>query len=102
MLDFGWAELFLIVAAAVLVVGPKDIPGVMRGLGRLVRRLSYLKYSISNQFENFMREADIEDLRRQVNFEDRPSSFDEEEADAAYEDAQGEDDPPKDKKEPPA
>ena len=69
MLDFGWAELFMIAAVAVFVIGPKEIPTLMRSLGRLMRRLQYIKYSISNQFDEFMGddmsvnfEADKKDL----------------------------------------
>ncbi len=66
MLDFGWAELFLIMAVAVLVIGPKEIPGLMRGIGRLFRRFQYMKHSISQQFDDFM---DEEGLNEAVNFE---------------------------------
>ena len=66
MLDFGWAELFLIMAVAVLVIGPKEIPGLMRGFGRLFRRFQYMKHSISQQFDDFM---DVEGLNEAVNFE---------------------------------
>ncbi len=81
MLDFGWAELFLVMAVAVLVIGPNEIPGLMRGLGRLFRRFQYMKYSISQQFDDFM---DMEGLNESVNFEARApkdSSFDESEED---------------------
>lgn len=54
MLDFGWAELFMIAVVGVFVIGPKDIPAVMRSLGRLMRRVQYMKYSISQQFDDFM------------------------------------------------
>ena len=69
MLDFGFAELLVIVALAVLVIGPQEIPKVMLGLGRVMRRLQYVRYAFSQQFEDFMRENDLEDIRQQVNFE---------------------------------
>jgi sec-independent protein translocase protein TatB len=87
MLDFGWAELFLIMALAVLVIGPDEIPSLMRGLGNLVRRFQYMKYAISRQFDEFMDLGDVEDLRNAVNFEaKRPSGhegFDEAAEDAS-------------------
>ena len=85
MLDFGWAELFLIMAVAVLVIGPKEIPGLMRGLGNLVRRFQYMKYSITRQFDEFMEVGDIEDLQKSVNFEAKPDGH--EDFDEAAEDA---------------
>lgn len=70
MLDFGWAELFLIMAVGVLVIGPNEIPTVMRGFGRLFRRFRYMKYSLSQQFDEFMGD-DLHDLGASVNFEAR-------------------------------
>ena len=86
MLDFGWAELLIIVAVAVFVIGPKDIPNVMYGLGRLVRRFQYVKYAVSQQFDDLMNTGDIEELRKGVNFETRQSS----DVDAEIEDDEAE------------
>lgn len=83
MLDFGWTELLVIMALAVLVLGPNEIPVLMRGLGNIMRRISYIKYAFTSQFEEFMREADLDDIRKSVNFETKRLSaeFDEAEAD---------------------
>lgn len=80
MLDFGWAELLLIMAVAVLVIGPSDIPKIMYGLGRIVRRLQYVRFAFTQQFDEFMREHDLDDLRKSVNFE--APAYDEAAADA--------------------
>ena len=79
MLDFGWTELVVIVGLAVLVVGPNEIPTLMRGLGNIMRRVSYMKYAFTQQFDEFMREADMDDIRKSVNFETarRSDAFDE-------------------------
>lgn len=69
MLDFGWAELLIIVAVAVFVIGPKDIPNIMYGLGRLMRRFQYIRFAVSQQFDDIMQAGDIEELRKGVNFE---------------------------------
>lgn len=79
MFDIGWPELLLIMAVSVLVIGPKELPAIMRGLGRIVRRLHYVRYAFSQQFEDFMRENDMDDLRKSVNFEEK--DFDEAAAD---------------------
>lgn len=89
MLDFGWPELFLIVAIAIIVIGPNEIPAVMVALGRIVRRFQYIKFAISQQFDDVMRDADLDDIRKSVNFEEKPSaaeggSFDEAAADEEY------------------
>jgi len=69
VLDFGWAELLIIIVVAVFVIGPKDIPNVMFGLGRIVKRIQYIRFAISQQFDDLMQVSDIEELRRGVNFE---------------------------------
>lgn len=69
MLDFGWAELLIIVAVAVFVIGPKDIPNLMYGLGRALRRIQYIRFAVSQQFDELMSAGDIEELRQGVNFE---------------------------------
>lgn len=84
MLDFGWAELFLIMAVSVLVIGPNEIPNLMRGLGRLFRRFQYMKYAITQQFDEFMEVGDIKDLQNSVNFEAKPDGH--EDFDEAAED----------------
>ncbi|MCB9989580.1 MAG: twin-arginine translocase TatA/TatE family subunit [Rhodospirillales bacterium] len=72
MMNFSLVELLLIVAVAVLVIGPKEIPGLLYGLGRIVRRLQYIRYAFSRQFDDFMKLHDLDDLRRGVNFEEKP------------------------------
>ena len=47
MLDFGWPELFVIIVLVVLFVGPEELPRVMVALGRVARRLQYIRYTIS-------------------------------------------------------
>ncbi len=92
MLELGWSEIFVILVLIVLLVGPKELPVVMRAIGNVARRLFYIKYIFTQQFEDFMREADLDDLRKSVNFEvmareekeGRALDFNEAEEDAEY------------------
>ena len=61
MLDFGWAELFLIGLILLLVIGPKDIPNIMYQGGKLMRRLGYMRFALSQQFDDFMQAQDAKD-----------------------------------------
>ena len=38
MLDLGWQELMMVAFVLVLVVGPKDLPRVLRGVAKLSAR----------------------------------------------------------------
>jgi Sec-independent protein translocase protein TatA len=64
MLDFGWSEFFLIIILAIVLMGLKDIPEVIHNFGRIVRRLQYMKFALTKQFDDFMEKADLQDLRR--------------------------------------
>ena len=69
MLDFGWAELLIIIAVAVFVIGPKDIPKVMYGVGRIMRRFQYMRYAVTQQLDEIMNAGDLKELQKGVNFE---------------------------------
>lgn len=84
MLDFGLPELLVILVIAVLVIGPKEIPSLMRGLGRLVRRFQYMRYSLMQQFDDFMVQDDLSKMnyeasRREMGEIDAEIDDDEEE-----------------------
>ena len=66
MLDFGLIELFMVMAVALFVIGPKEIPQLMHGVGRIVRRLQYLRFAMSRQFDDFMEEHDLSELRKEA------------------------------------
>ncbi len=83
MLDFSWSEFLVVIVVAVLAVGPKQLPEVLHGLGRLVRRLQYMKYAMSRQFDDFMEQSDLKELRDHSKFTP-PELFDEEAADEEY------------------
>ncbi len=64
MLDFGWSEFLFIIVIAVFLLGPKDIPEVIYQFGRLARRVQYLRYGLTKQFDAFMEQNDLNELRR--------------------------------------
>lgn len=82
MFGLSFVEFLLIAVVAVLVIGPKEMPAVLYGLGRAVRRLQYVKYAFSQHFDDFMKTHDLDELRRGVNFE--APDYDEKQADADH------------------
>jgi sec-independent protein translocase protein TatB len=66
MFDLGWIELLTIAIVAVLVVGPKDLPAMMRTFGRTVGRMKRLAGQFQSQFNEALREAEIDDVRKTV------------------------------------
>lgn len=64
MLDFAWSEFLVVIVVAVIVIGPKQFPELLYGLGRVVRRLQYMKFAMSKQFEDFMEQSDLNEIRK--------------------------------------
>jgi sec-independent protein translocase protein TatB len=66
MFDIGWSELLLIGVVALVVIGPKELPGVLRTLGQWMRKVRGMAADFQNQFQEAMREAEMDDLKKQV------------------------------------
>jgi sec-independent protein translocase protein TatB len=64
--DIAWSELALIGAVALVVIGPKDLPRVMRVLGQWTRRARTMAAEFQRNIDEMMREAELDELRREV------------------------------------
>lgn len=61
MFDLGWAELLIVAAIALFVIGPQDIPKIAYQIGKAFRRLKYMQYALSGQFDDFMKTQEKKD-----------------------------------------
>jgi sec-independent protein translocase protein TatB len=66
MFDISWTEFLLIGVVALVVIGPKELPGVMRTIGQWTRKIRSMATDFQRQFEREMREAEFADLKKQV------------------------------------
>jgi len=66
MLDLGWQEFILIALVALVVVGPKDLPRVIRSVSQWVRKARSLASEFQGSLEEMAREAELDDVRRQI------------------------------------
>lgn len=66
MLDIGWPELVVILVVALIVIGPKDLPRVLHTVGKWVRKARALSREFQNSIDDMVREADLEDVRKQA------------------------------------
>lgn len=66
MFDFSWGELLLIGVVALIVIGPKELPGVLRMIGQWVGKIRRMAAEFQSQFHEAMREAEMADLKKQV------------------------------------
>jgi len=66
MFDLGWQEFLLIAVLAVIVVGPKDLPRVVRQVSQWVRKARSMAREFQSSLEEVAREAELDDVRREV------------------------------------
>lgn len=81
MFSLGWPELLIIALLALFLIGPKDIPKLMFNLGKIAKRLSYIRYAFTQQFEDFMKDAELKDLQEKASLRDNPFEEKEKEKD---------------------
>jgi sec-independent protein translocase protein TatB len=63
MLDIGWQELLVIGVLALLVVGPKELPKLLRTVGQYAGKARSVARDFQRSMEDAAREADLEDLK---------------------------------------
>lgn len=66
MFDISWTEFLLIGVVALVFIGPKELPAVMRTMGQWTRRIRSMAADFQGQFQEAMREAEMGDLKKQV------------------------------------
>jgi len=66
MFDIGWSELVIVGIVALIVIGPKELPGVLRAAGQWIGRIRSMAADFQGQFQEAMREAEMADLKKQV------------------------------------
>ena len=62
MLNFGWAELMVIGVVALIVIGPDDLPGMFRQLGRFTAKLRQMSREFSRAMEQAAKESGVKDV----------------------------------------
>lgn len=67
MFDIGWSELVVIGVVALIAIGPKELPGVLRMAGQWITKIRRMASDFQGQFQEALREAEMEDLKKQVN-----------------------------------
>ncbi|WP_377288612.1 Sec-independent protein translocase protein TatB [Rhizobium sp. SG2393] len=66
MLDIGWTELVVIAIVLIVVVGPKDLPPMLRAFGRMTTKLRGMASDFRQQFDEALREAELDDVKKTI------------------------------------
>ncbi|MCK5623050.1 MAG: twin-arginine translocase subunit TatB [Alphaproteobacteria bacterium] len=66
MLDIGWVELSIIALITILVVGPKEIPRVLRTVTQIMRKVRGMASEFQSGIDELAREAELDDLKKDI------------------------------------
>lgn len=66
MFDIGWSEFLVIGVVALVVIGPKELPTVLRTMGQWMTKIRRMASEFQGQFQEAMREAEFSELKKQV------------------------------------
>lgn len=77
MFDMSWGEMLIIGAVALIVIGPKDLPKALRTVGNMVGKVRRMAGEFQGQFQEAMREAELDNVRKDIDGLNRQvSTFD--------------------------
>lgn len=66
MFDIGWSEMLVVAVVALVVIGPKDLPAALRQAGKWVGALRKMAGDFQGQFNEALKEAELDDLRKEL------------------------------------
>jgi sec-independent protein translocase protein TatB len=66
MFDIGWSELLIIAIVAVVVVGPRELPGMLRTFGKYVGQMRRMAGDFQRQLNDALKEAELDEVRKGI------------------------------------
>ena len=64
MLSFGWSEIALVVIVVVIVVGPKELPNLIKNLGNFSNSLKKASRQFKRSLNELSEEGDLKDIKK--------------------------------------
>ena len=66
MFDIGWTELVVIGIVALIVIGPRELPATLRSIGQMLTKVRRMASEFQGQFNEALREAELDELRKEA------------------------------------
>jgi len=66
MLDLSWSHILIVLIVALVVVGPKDLPRLMRMTGRWVAKARAMADQFRKSFDEMARQSELDELRAEL------------------------------------
>jgi sec-independent protein translocase protein TatB len=67
MFDIGWQELFIVAAIAIVVVGPRDLPRILKTVMSAIKKAKNMASEFQSGIDDVVREVELDDIRREAN-----------------------------------
>ena len=72
MFDIGWTEMLVIAVVMIVVVGPKDLPKMLRTFGKTTAKMRSMAGDFQKQFNEALKEAELDDVKKSVEVAEKP------------------------------
>ena len=66
MLDIGWSEMAIIAVIALFVIGPKELPRMLRTIGRYAARIRGMAREFQDGIDEAVRDAELDEVKKQI------------------------------------
>ncbi len=66
MIDLSWSHILIVLVVALVVVGPKDLPRLMRMAGRWIGKARAMADQFRKSFDEMARQAELDELRAEI------------------------------------
>lgn len=66
MFEVGYSEILVIAIVLIVVVGPKDLPKMLRAFGRMMTKFRTVSGDFRRQFDDALREAELDEVRKTI------------------------------------
>ena len=66
MLSLGWSELAVIILILALVIGPKELPNLLKHIGSLSKKIKSVSREFNTSINNLVKEADIDSVKKNL------------------------------------
>jgi sec-independent protein translocase protein TatB len=76
MFDFGWQEFLMVAVVLVLVVGPKDMPRILRSMTQMMRKVRSMANEFTTSLEDVARDEEMRDIKAMLQ-DAKEGNFDE-------------------------
>lgn len=66
MLDIGWSEMAVVAVIALVIIGPKDLPRIMRQAGKWAGKARSIAREFRNSLDDMVRESELADVKKDI------------------------------------